>query len=102
MDRAECDLCWFSFKELSQPAPRASVSSRWIRRGMQVASASYRGPLIFRMLQKVAMTISGHKTTSMISRYNIVDERDLPDAAKKLAKYLNGKTWWAVQDSNLR
>lgn len=42
--------------------------------------------------QKVAMMISGHKTTSMFSRYNIVDERDLHDAADKLAKYLNGKT----------
>ena len=42
--------------------------------------------------QKVAMMISGHKTTSMFSRYNIVDERDLHDAADKLAKYLNVKT----------
>jgi integrase len=41
--------------------------------------------------QKVAMMISGHKTTSMFSRYNIVDERDLHDAADKLASYLNGK-----------
>jgi len=36
--------------------------------------------------------ISGHKTTSTFSRYNIVDERDLHDAADKLAKYLKGKT----------
>jgi hypothetical protein len=42
--------------------------------------------------QKVAMMISGHKTTSMFSRYKIVDERDLHDAADKLAKYLNVKT----------
>jgi integrase len=42
--------------------------------------------------QKVAMMISGHKTTSTFSRYNIVDERDLHDAADKLAKYLNSKT----------
>jgi hypothetical protein len=41
--------------------------------------------------QKVAMMISGHKTTSMFSRYNIVDERDLHEAADKLAKYLTGK-----------
>ena len=38
------------------------------------------------------MMISGHKTGSMFSRYNIVDERDLHDAGDKLAKYLNGKT----------
>jgi integrase len=42
--------------------------------------------------QKVAMMISGHKTTSMFSRYNIVDERDLHDAADKLTRYLTGKT----------
>jgi integrase len=41
--------------------------------------------------QKVAMTISGHKTANVFSRYNIVDERDLHDAADKLAKYLSGK-----------
>lgn len=39
--------------------------------------------------QKVAMTISGHRTTSMFSRYNIVDERDLHDAADKLYKHLH-------------
>jgi hypothetical protein len=37
------------------------------------------------------MMISGHKTTNMFSRYNIVDERDLHDAADKLAKYLISK-----------
>jgi hypothetical protein len=40
--------------------------------------------------QKVAMPISGHKTTSIFNRYNIVDERDLHDAADKLNKHLNG------------
>jgi len=32
----------------------------------------------------VAVRISGHKTDSVFRRYNIVDERDLVDAAKKI------------------
>ena len=34
--------------------------------------------------QKVAMTISGHKTAAVFQRYNIVDERDIMDAGQKL------------------
>jgi integrase len=36
----------------------------------------------------VTMKITGHKTDSMLRRYNIVDERDLRDAAKRLGDYM--------------
>jgi hypothetical protein len=34
--------------------------------------------------EKVAMQISGHKAHSVFNRYNIVSERDLEDAARKI------------------
>ncbi len=41
--------------------------------------------------EKVAMLISGHKTRSVFERYDIVDERDLHDAADRLYRHLSAK-----------
>lgn len=38
--------------------------------------------------EKVAMAISGHKTASMLWRYNITDTRDIREAGRRMQLYL--------------
>jgi integrase len=51
--------------------------------------------------ERVAMMISGHKTRSMLDRYNIVSEGDLLEAAKKVRTYLQSREP-RVNKDNLR
>lgn len=42
--------------------------------------------------EKIAMEISGHKTASMLWRYNIVDARDIKEAGRRTERYLREQT----------
>lgn len=41
--------------------------------------------------EKIAMQISGHKTASMLWRYNITDARDIKEAGKRTQRYLEAQ-----------
>src|SRR5215469_3373981 len=41
--------------------------------------------------EATCMKVSGHKTRAVFDRYNIIDGKDIHDAGKKLAEFLNGQ-----------
>jgi integrase len=51
--------------------------------------------------EKIAMEVSGHKTASMLWRYNIVDARDIKEAGRRTEKYLREQQE-ALRQADLR
>lgn len=104
--RPDCPNVFYHFKirngEGTEPRPVASYNTAWIKACAEVGLVGgVKGILPYdlrrtgvRNLKRagvsdtVAMEISGHKTRSMLDRYNVTADDDLVDAMDRLAKYM--------------
>lgn len=82
-----------AYRGASVSETKTAWNSARVRAGVPAAlvhdlrRAAVRNMLAAGLSEKMAMMISGHKTRSMIDRYQIIDERDIELAGQKLAAY---------------
>jgi hypothetical protein len=73
----------------------AKCGSKKLRRDDQIfhdlRRTSVRNSIDAGVPEKDAMYISGHKTTSILHRYKIVNRKNLSDAADKIVTYLRNQ-----------
>jgi len=95
---ASCAKCGLGKWELApgetEPRPDEKRKVRRLFRGLlfhDLRRSGIRHMIRSGISEHVAQMISGHKSRSVFSRYDIVSENDLKDAADKLAKFLDSK-----------
>jgi hypothetical protein len=94
-----CPDCFPELKEQTIDAKRRcfACGKKWRRQQLKYVGLLFhdlrrsgvRNLIRVGVQQKVAMQISGHKTASVFQRYNIVDERDIMEAGRKLNEKQN-------------
>lgn len=93
-------ICPFVFQSGGRPIPEATFAKAWAR-ARRAAGAPGRIMHDFRRTavrnlvragvpDKIAMTLTGHKTRAVFDRYDIVSSSDLRDAAQRLNRRADG------------